>query len=230
MDSMKHKLFACLIGLAFALGVAGQVKAVPLYVPEPVGDCPPLCDLAPNTDDLFALGIPHTEITFDEFGNLQGDPVEEQWDVYGVHFSGGWTWDNATNGQLISPAVGFAGGDLMAFVGPLAMLEIYFDNPITDFAVAGTDTAVKWKVESFLGGVPVDEFEVVIPNADGIGFIGFISSDPFDKVEFTPLTFAALSIDTLQFNTVSVPEPSTMLLFGFGLAGLGFFRRRTKAA
>ena len=36
-------------------------------------------------------------------------------------------------------------------------------------------------------------------------------------------------IGSLIINTVSVPEPTTLGLFGIGLAGLAFTRRRNRA-
>jgi len=38
------------------------------------------------------------------------------------------------------------------------------------------------------------------------------------------------AIRQLRFNFAPIPEPSTMLLLGFGLAGLGWFRRHRRVA
>jgi hypothetical protein len=59
-------------------------------------------------------------------------------------------------------------------------------------------------------------------------FFGWISTDRNDytKVEFLS-NYGSIGVDDIQFGTAKpVPEPTTMLLFGAGLASLGVFRKK----
>ena len=61
---------------------------------------------------------------------------------------------------------------------------------------------------------------------DGL-FLNFTSSDGFTRVSFLSTT-AALETDNHAFSS-AVPEPSTYVLMGVGLVGLGVFRARRRA-
>jgi hypothetical protein len=69
---------------------------------------------------------------------------------------------------------------------------------------------------------------VSVPSG-GSGFFGVISdTDVITRVSVNN-TSAFDVIDDVAFGTASIPEPGTLALFGLGLAGLGFARRRKAA-
>ena len=55
---------------------------------------------------------------------------------------------------------------------------------------------------------------------------GALSFTSQDRLDFLGLILDDVLLE--QRSAVVIPEPSTMLLLGSGLAGLGFFRRRRK--
>ena len=98
-----------------------------------------------------------------------------------------------------------------------------FDNAINAF---GLD----------FGQYANDQAQVILGgNASSVvtggGFFGFVDTDSsFTSVSYDTLTGGNYSLfDNVTYGTAtSVPEPGTLALFGIGLAGMGFMRRRKK--
>ena len=68
------------------------------------------------------------------------------------------------------------------------------------------------------------------PGGSGADYVGFVrGSADIARIEIVAgvsgNTTDALWIDNLAFSSTPVPEPTTLLLLGLGLAGLGFSRR-----
>ncbi len=60
-------------------------------------------------------------------------------------------------------------------------------------------------------------------------FIGFISTVAFDRVEVRE-DIGGLTNEAFQFYSAeAVPEPGSLAIFGLGLLGLGYMRRRKAA-
>ena len=159
--------------------------------------------------------------------------ITNQFASYGATFTN-FGWDNATLGQAGS--TGFTGGNLANGASknlPSGPMTISFTNTVSDAAFAAVDQDDQFTITAYLGSLPVDTFNVTIPANPGIGFIGFTNL-VFDRITITTLNQSALSIDTLQFNTLTaVPEPSTLISGAVAglLLGLGYAWRRqqTKA-
>jgi hypothetical protein len=70
-----------------------------------------------------------------------------------------------------------------------------------------------------------------LPATNTTEFRGFVTSMPFTSVVFSFGTgsggiFVEAGWDNVGSHIASIPEPTTLLLLGLGLAGLGFARRR----
>jgi hypothetical protein len=64
------------------------------------------------------------------------------------------------------------------------------------------------------------------------GFAGIQSTIPFDRVavNFNSVAAPAFALDNIRFanTTTVIPEPTTMLLLGTGLAGVGAAVRKRR--
>jgi hypothetical protein len=107
-------------------------------------------------------------------------------------------------------------GILWGSIDPENTLSFYNGGSLVQ-AFSGTD---------ILGGANGDQ------GVNGTLYVNFTTSDtPFDSVVLTSSTYA-FEFDNVAFGErvpVNTPEPITLSLFGAGLAGLGFARRRRKA-
>lgn len=137
-------------------------------------------------------------------------------------------------GSALKPSINI-NGRLELQTGPhTANLELVFD---TDIQVLGFDWAnsdpTNDSIELIIGG---DSWDFGSNQFGGFfTFFGIIASGgTFDTVAFSDtlggggaLTYAL--IDNIEYTAISVvPEPSTYLLLGSGIAGLALWRKRRK--
>lgn len=68
--------------------------------------------------------------------------------------------------------------------------------------------------------------ELYNPITSSINFYLVFDETLGSAIKYLEIKSNFVAFDDLQFNTASVPEPSTLLLLGSGLIGFGFFARK----
>ncbi len=167
------------------------------------------------------------------------DPVGDQTgnvDVVGVVFN----FDNTSGvyeilltADAANPFVGVFRINFNLFnpdTGSIAQNPSFFQDQINDFnlqfpTTSVTLTGTNARLLSWDAGDRVATNSIPFGNPSGVAFFeSEVVDPPFGTIIRDSIAFG-------DFTTIAlVPEQSTMLLLGFGLAGLGFMRRRRKAA
>ncbi len=173
------------------------------------------------------FGEGDTLVTFDEIALVNGTIVTNQFQLYGVEFSPSLTIES---GRSTS---GFSGKDLQNFSPSVNPFSIIFTQTVSAFgAYWEADVLNVLIFDAFLGATLVESFNFTEPNCCNTGtFLGF-SNITFDSVQVSTSGTQALIMDNLQYspalgpNSGSVPEPTSLVLLGLGLASIGFFRKK----
>lgn len=234
-----------LLGLLMSVGIAGVAHAVPtIYFGEDLGlgegtrlVSHPNADAARNSFLSQLVGV-GTE-TFEGFATGTGAPLN-------IAFPGAGTATINGTGLVATVVSGTNGFGRYPISGDnyweaSGAFSIAFSNPIAAFGFYGVD------IGDFNGQVTLLLSNglstlLTVPNSTSISggsvlYYGFIETDPNALV--TGITFGntASGTDFFAFDDMTigsleqvnpvVPEPSTFLLLGAGLAGLGYLRRRS---
>lgn len=115
-----------------------------------------------------------------------------------------------------------------------ATMTFDFAGPIVAFGVDFLDNSSPFDMDLTVNAVSSNFFSNQAQTTDENGPLFFGVIDP---ASFTQALIASndddliVNFDFIQFGEASaIPEPGALALFGIGLAGLGFMRRRRKAA
>jgi len=163
-------------------------------------------------------------------------------------------FNSSTNNDCYAPGDILAGIEVLAIGGgSLEMVVLTAGARGVPSDMVGPDITDETKIN--LNDANAIGFDVYDPNGEGssllvsiLGSGGLLDSTSLVLNGLTPVFFGAIAtepiasvtldddgtrggelIDDAAFgNTVSVPEPATVLLMGLGLAGLGFARRRRR--
>jgi hypothetical protein len=101
-------------------------------------------------------------------------------------------------------------------------LFLTFDMPISGFGVhlaSFNDNRIRTSIH-VAGGATTP----AIRPQFYVRFFGVTSNTPFTSVEFRGNIADGFGMDNVQFG-IAVPEPSTFILAGLGLLGMGYRRR-----
>jgi len=176
------------------------------------------------------LASPTQTITFGEIALPANTMVTTQYSGLGVSFAPNGYYDPQIGYGLTNDIGNFTFATEPAFVNPFTML---FSTPQTavDFQMAGDGTSFLF--QAFLGGSLVDSFTSAVGVPSPLLFYGF-DNDDFNSIKITQ-TGASEGpywlIGNVQFGVAAVataPEPSSILLLGIGIVGLGFNVRRRR--
>lgn len=196
--SLKYR--AVVISTLLLLGFSSQSSATPII--------------------SSATGLVSPDVVIDFEGLASGVAITNQYSAQGVNFVGAFIAQSSCVATITSACSNSSNGSLSS------VYSFQFTNNVSEAALELITNPGNTTFSAFLGGILVESF-IAATNRDGVvddyyGFTGIV----FDEIKYTiSAQNSNFNLDNLQFST-AVPEPSILALFGLGLLGLGFARRR----
>jgi hypothetical protein len=151
----------------------------------------------------------------------------------GLNYGNGFTGiSDYSIGNLYGFNTTASGSKWLGF--PEATATFSFTNPIEAFGFYLTGLQNGSGVSGSKVNVLVNGETLFAPinTIGGVSWFGFTSTNPFSSITISNFSNDAWGIDDVMFTSArvaTVPEPTILLLFGLGLAGIATSRRRRRS-
>jgi len=218
MFNIKKRYTLIIVLLAFCLSISAVTPVHALFLPFSLPDA-----LYLSSTTKIPITVPDFTVIpslADAFLTVSFSSQMQALSVPG----GGWaTWSLPPFSESATPRVLYTRG--------LSTVDLTFDTPLLTFGVEmepNSFSTFPMLATFFDGAAVVGTIPIDITGAAGARlFAGATTDQQFTRVRLTAPTSAG-GFAIAQVRYAPIPEPSTLLLLGFGLLGLGLYGRKRR--